>query len=319
MEAFERKALSTIVNPPAFWYRYVDDTLTSRKENQVKSFTDHLNSIDSNIQFTVEVEKGGKISFLDTLLERSEDGSLKTSVYRKPTHTDQYLNFNSHHPLEHKRSVVRTLFHRADTLSADEHKKGAERQHVREALSKNGYPKWMFNTPAPRKPVKEDDSDISVGLPYIKGLSERLARTFRQHGARVFHRPTNSLRSQLTRVKDKTEKTKVCGSVYYIQCADCNEDYIGESERPFLKRFKEHQARSDSAFHCHLASTDHGLDLDRTSLLTTESHPIKRKIKEAIEIKLRKPSLNRDSGVELPAVYDRLIGRLTADQPLTDP
>jgi hypothetical protein len=73
--------------------------------------------------------------------------------------------------------------------------------------------------------------------------------------------------------------------VYYIQCADCEEDYIGESERPFLKRFNEHQARSDSAFHCHLAITDHGLDLECASLFTTEPHLTKRKIKEDIEIK----------------------------------
>jgi hypothetical protein len=34
---------------------------------------------------------------------------------------------------------------------------------------------------------------------------------------------------------------------------------------------------------------------------------VKRKVKEALHIKARRPSLNRDSGIELPSVYDLIL------------
>jgi len=50
---------------------------------------------------------------LDVLVTRNATGNLETGVYRKSTHTDQYLHFDSHQPRQHKRAVVKTLAHRA--------------------------------------------------------------------------------------------------------------------------------------------------------------------------------------------------------------
>ena len=45
-----------------------------------------------HIQLTVEVpNNNGPIPFLDTLVTPGPEYILLTSVYRKPTHTDQYL------------------------------------------------------------------------------------------------------------------------------------------------------------------------------------------------------------------------------------
>ena len=138
MEGIKQKALSTFHTPPCFWRRYVDDT-TVLPGDLVDSFHSHLNSINNNIQFTVEKESDEQLPFLDILLTREEGSSISTSVYRKTTHTDQYLNFESHHPVAHKRAVVKTLLRRAEALSSSGVSRVEEEKHVTKALQKNGY------------------------------------------------------------------------------------------------------------------------------------------------------------------------------------
>jgi hypothetical protein len=57
----------------------------------------------------------------------------------------------------------------------------------------------------------------------------------------------------------------------------------------------------------HIEGNNHTLNLESTSVLDTELHPFRRKVKEALHIKARRSSLNRDSGIELPSVYDLIL------------
>jgi len=74
----------------------VDDVLELIKKGHVRNLTNHINTTDptGNIKSTYEEEEDKQIPFLDTLLVRREDGSVKLLVYRKKAHTDQYLNFS---------------------------------------------------------------------------------------------------------------------------------------------------------------------------------------------------------------------------------
>ena len=58
----------------------------------------------------METENDTKLAFLDTSVSKEPNGRLTTSVYRKPTLTDQYLAYDSHHPQSVKRFIVYTPY-----------------------------------------------------------------------------------------------------------------------------------------------------------------------------------------------------------------
>jgi hypothetical protein len=319
MEWFEVRAIASAPTPPHVWYRYVDDTFVVIQEDAIQDFTNHINSIDPFIKFTTEPEVDNKLPFLDTQINLQDDSSIQVSIYRKPTHTDQYLNFNSNHHLEHKRSVVRTLLNRADTLVTTPSEQNKEKTHVRTVLKSNGYPGWIFKTPREKNTQAKDTEQPtrhirSVGLPYIGGLSEKLTNIFRQYGVPTYHKPFNTIRSLLVHPKDKTPAAKKCGVIYNVKCPECNETYVGESARSLETRMGDHKKNYGplTAVAEHRLHHHHTIETKDADVIGREEVWGKRKILESIEIRERRPQMNRDQGYDLPAIYNRLLSRVTS-------
>ena len=115
MQNIEEQALATYSETLPLWLRYVDDTITAVHESKINEFHEHLKEQNTNIPFTKEIEENGKIPFLDCLVTR-ENNTLRTTVYRKPTHTDRLLDQASYNPTSHKATTVRTLTRRAQIV-----------------------------------------------------------------------------------------------------------------------------------------------------------------------------------------------------------
>ena len=115
MEEFEEKALTTAPHPPKFWARYVDDTGVVTKKLHEDELFNHINRQHPSIKFTMETEVDNSLPMLDLKLNRTNN-TIIADIYRKPTHTDHYLQWSSHHPVQQKLGIVCTLMHRADTI-----------------------------------------------------------------------------------------------------------------------------------------------------------------------------------------------------------
>ena len=177
----KKVALDTAPHPPSLWKRYVDDTFVIQEEQHKEEFFQHINSIDPNITFTAETTKAdGSMPFLDTLVTPQSDGSQATTVYRKPTHTNQYLQWDSHHAITNKYSIISSLLHRAKHICSNQQLLEEEQSHIQRALSMCKYPDWAINRTklkmsTPKTNINNNSRTISRGhitVSYSEGLCE---------------------------------------------------------------------------------------------------------------------------------------------------
>ena len=78
---------------------YIDDIflIWTGTISELKRFHQHCNSFHKTIKFTIEFSEK-QVSFLDTLVIRSDDGRIIFYLFSKPTDKHCFLHFTSNHP-----------------------------------------------------------------------------------------------------------------------------------------------------------------------------------------------------------------------------
>ena len=156
------------------------------------------------------------------LIIPKEDGTFHTTIYRKPTHTDMYLQWDSQHPISSKCSVVGTLHHRARTVCSNSILLQQEEEHLHEALTTCKYPNWALNRIKMKVKSNPKKKNISQNkntmpktyqqpylvVPYYQGLSESVKRTCGKYGIQVHFKEVVSSKASWWHQKIQTQCLK---------------------------------------------------------------------------------------------------------------
>ena len=136
MQQVEERALATCRQTIPLWLRYVDVTFTAVHKGEIDAFHDHLNEQNADIQFTKEIEESEKLPFLDCLVSR-DNNELRTTVHRKPTHTDRLLEETSYNPTSHKATTIESLTRRAQLVCDTPNSLRDENKYLERVFHKN--------------------------------------------------------------------------------------------------------------------------------------------------------------------------------------
>ena len=129
-------------------------------------------------------------------------------------------------------------------------------------------------------------------LQYRGKLSEQFGKSLKRIGAPckvVF--TLRKLKSVLPALKPTVDKSLKSGVIYQISCPRCNACYVGQTNRHFIARFKEH-LRVSSPVGSHMKLCDVDVTLDSVKYLASSSKQKQLLILEALFIKDIKPTLN---------------------------
>ena len=307
------------------WTRYVDDTFAFIKPEKKVEVQEKLDSFHEKIRFTHEDEEANSIAFLDVAVTRGNDKKLETSVYRKPTNTDVYMNWYAHAPTAWKIATLKSLVKRAVMVSSTSNAMNKEIEHLKKVFTGfNDYPEKVVDNIIETELQKSRETEevvnvnedaaneptsvtVTLSLPYAGTEGEQIMKKMKrvidnigrkpdeERNIRVIYR-AKKLGTKFP-TKDKTPKEHLHNVVYHAKCPNkkCKSKYTRETRCKTQKRVIQHNKKDDkSHLLIHAKRTKHRRVWmkDFEILGSGYSSNIKRKISEALFIKKLKPDLN---------------------------
>ena len=255
---------------PLVYKRYVDDVfLIFENKDHVKPFLNYMNSIHSNIKFTVEEEVQSTLPFLDLLINRKSN-CYETGIYRKKTDTGLYTTPGSFCETRYKSNMIKCLIYRSWSLSSTYLNAHESLNKLTSLLNKNGWSKsfieklthqtldkilnesnsnnknlnnTIHQTISPNTNYNPLESRYILSIPYSEGFKHLKSSILK---SLIPNTMNLKIISQSYKIRDMFSNKSptplgLCSDlVYQYTCNGCNATYIGETSRHLCKRIKEH-------------------------------------------------------------------------------
>ena len=300
-------AVDTLDFDVPFLFIYVDDVFTCIPRDKVDCVLQLLNSLDTSVKFTYELEKYSMLPFLDSKVIRI-NSVLYTDWHIKSYATGRLIHYNSCHSLQQKITYISNFKNRLFTLNHP-------RFHVdnvtrfRNIAERNGFPKRlvnrMLNTSNSRRPSVRGTCDMDTNMtyyrfPFIPKLSHKIRMILKKVRIKLAFYPLVKMSSLYSTLKQRIDILNRSNVVYRIPCSMCNKCYIGTTKNSLGVRIKQHMndCKLKNAFLSRTALADqrfklnHTFDWEKTTILDFELIYKKRLLSEALNIRTHTNTVN---------------------------
>lgn len=157
MHDLETRILETSSDRPSMWVRYIDDVFGVWQHGlaSLDLFHEFVNNQHPLITFSIDHSKESpSIPFLDVSVEIAQDGSIRTELYIKPTHSGILPNYDSAHPQSTKMAIAESQIRRAACVANSDGSTKRGSLKIASMLRSNGYPentirRAHFKSPSP--------------------------------------------------------------------------------------------------------------------------------------------------------------------------
>ena len=264
--------------------RFVDDIFLVIKNTEKNNFFRKINNLHKGLKFTINEPINENLVFLDTCIFL-KNNQYEIKNYRKPTASNVVTNFRkSETPIKYKISTLVGSIYRANDTCSNPEDLNLTLKNLEKRFVSNGYPQGMIserielikkNNFVPKKvidwnaEIKDNPNrNFSISIPFTSNRCQKIEKKIRKiiksitPNFNINFCWRNIKLSQLITPKTKpaTPKLECAGTVYKFKCF-CKICYMGESQRPLIKRIAEHSQRSSkSAITKHIYSCPAYLD-----------------------------------------------------------
>ena len=311
---------------PQYYGRYIDDIILGPfiKDdiNSINTINLVFNSVSQDIKFIVEVPSELILNFLDISISINNN-LVEYQWFVKNSHSGISLNKHSWVPHHVKSNYIKNSQVCVANKCSNQNYKDEAFSKLTHRFEMNGFTKRDISIKLNGKNKKTNKNDVPFKINFVNDTCNRkLNKLIKQCNLpiKLISKPAPTLESVFKNKSDnKHKECHLCSLlpkhiactdrflVYQLSCNLCNESYIGQTNRPFFKRYNEHK-RDLVNKNKRNALYEHGIKVHGFSdiclnhfdvdILDKSQNAIDCRLSEARLIKTLHPAINRKH--ELP-------------------